>query len=118
MMKNNFCITTSLLCLHFNFPRFSFLYTIPLLLRFKIFDFLITPFYSTFMMSIFQLIRSIRAKNVVVFRMIVALNKFFSEIARVWMLHLYSEIPPYSGYFTLGVCEIIRLNLNQIYLKR
>ena len=42
----------------------------------------------------------------------------FSEIARVWMLHLYSEIPQYSGYFGLGVCEIIRLNLNHIYLKR
>ena len=84
----------------------------------KFFDFLITPFYSTFMMSIFQLIRAFRAKNIVVFRMFVALNTLFSEIARVWMLHLYSEIAPYSGYFGLGVCEIIRLNLNHIYLKR
>ena len=77
MMKNNLCITTLLLCLHFNFPRFSFLYTIPLLLRFKIFDFLITPFYSTFMMSIFHLIRTFRAKNIVVFRMFVALYTIF-----------------------------------------
>ena len=60
----------------------------------------------------------ISCKNIVVFRMFVALNTFFSEIARVWMLHLYSEIPPYSGYFGPGVCEIIRLNLNHIYLKR
>ena len=69
------------------------------------------------MMSIFQLIRSFRAKNIVVNRMFVTLNTFFSEIAGVWMLHLYSENPPYSGYFGLGVCEIIRLNLNHIYIK-
>ena len=31
------------------------------------------------------------------------------------MLHLYSEIPPYSGYFGLGVCEIISLTLNYIF---
>ena len=28
------------------------------------------------------------------------------------------KIPPYSGYFGLGVCERIRIKLNYIYLKR
>ena len=65
----------------------------------------------------FQLICSFRAKNILVFRMCVVLNTIFSEIARVWMLHLYSENPSYSCYFGLEVCEIIRLNLNHIYLK-
>ena len=44
------------------------------------------------------------------------LSTQLSEVAGMWMIHLYSEIPPYSGYFGLGVCEIIGIKQNYIYI--
>ena len=60
----------------------------------------------------------ILCKKLMLFLYVCCSQHNLSEVAGIRMLHLYSEIPPYSGYFGLGACEIIRIKLNYLYLKR
>ena len=106
MMKNNLCITTLLLWLHFNFPWFSFLSVhnsaSAQIQNFRLSDYAILLYVHDVYFSINTLIS---CKNSVVFRMFVALDTIF---LRSQVFGCYISTVKFHRILVISVSESVK----------